>query len=93
MVFSCAGALGVGDVHLEFDRLLEDSGTGRGLVLCSEAGLGHDAVAQTGNLSETDSGGACQLTSSKTNNSLKTQTCVQIGESIFIANLLVLDQK
>lgn len=54
MVFSCAGALGVGDVHLEFDRLLEDSGSGRGLVLCSETGLGYDAVAQTGNLSETD---------------------------------------
>lgn len=54
MVLSCAGALGVGDVHLEFDRLLEDGGSGCGFVLCPETGLGHDAVAQTGNLSETD---------------------------------------
>lgn len=54
MVLGGAGALGVGDVHLEFDGLLEDGGSGRGLVLCPETGLGHDAVAQTGNLPETD---------------------------------------
>lgn len=54
MVLSCAGALGVGDVHLKFDRFLEDGRPSCGLVLCPETGLGHDAVAQTGNLSETD---------------------------------------
>lgn len=54
MVLGGAGALGVGDVHLEFDGLLEDGGSGRGLVLCPETGLRHDAVAQTGNLPETD---------------------------------------
>lgn len=54
MVLGGACALSVGDVHLEFDGLLEDGGSSRGLVLCPEAGLGHDAVAQTGNLPETD---------------------------------------
>lgn len=54
MVLSCAGALSVGDVHLEFDRFLEDGRPSCGLVLCSETGLGHDTVAQTGNLLEMD---------------------------------------
>lgn len=45
-----AGALGVGDVHLELHRLLENRRTSCGLVLCPETGLRDDAVAQTGNL-------------------------------------------
>lgn len=45
-----AGALGVGDVHLELHRLLENRRTGCGLVLRSETGLRDDAVAQTGDL-------------------------------------------
>lgn len=46
------GALAVGDVHLELDRLLEDRWTGCGLVFCTETGLRDDAVAQTGDLGE-----------------------------------------
>ena len=44
------GALGVGDVHLELDGLLEDGGPGRGLVLRPEAGLGDHAVTEAGDL-------------------------------------------
>lgn len=50
-----AGALGVGDVHLELHRLLENRRTGRGLVLRPETGLGDDAVAKTRDLKETGS--------------------------------------
>lgn len=50
VVLGGAGALGVGDVHLEFHRFLENRGTGCGLVLRPEAGLRDDAVAQTGDL-------------------------------------------
>lgn len=44
------GALGVGDVHLELDGLLEDGGPGRGLVFRPEAGLGDHTVTEAGNL-------------------------------------------
>lgn len=40
-----AGALSVGDVHLELHRLLENRRTSCGLVLSPEAGLRDDAVA------------------------------------------------
>lgn len=45
---SCA--LRVGDIHLEFDRLLEDCRARCGLVLCSETCLRDHAVAQAGDL-------------------------------------------
>ena len=43
-------ALGVGDVHLELDRLLEHGRAPRRLVLSPEARLGDDAVAEAGDL-------------------------------------------
>lgn len=43
-------ALRVGDIHLEFDWLLEDCRARCGLVLCSETGLRDHTVAQAGDL-------------------------------------------
>ena len=50
VILGGAGALGVGDVHLEFHRFLENRRTSCGLVLRPEAGLRDDAVAQAGDL-------------------------------------------
>lgn len=45
-LFSVPLSLREGNVHLELNRLLEDGGATRGLILGSEAGLGDDAVTQ-----------------------------------------------
>lgn len=53
ILFRGSCALRVGDVHLKFDRLLEDCGASCGLVLCSKTGLWDDTVAQAGDLTTT----------------------------------------
>lgn len=43
-----------GNVHLEFDRLLEDRWTSGGLIFRPETGLRDDTVTERGNLAQRD---------------------------------------